>query len=1160
MKRRIIALSVFLLLALNILAQGLSPKDSLSVRFFKSNFPAQSGSLDLLQIDTSFTYRNLTFYNFSTPKGFVILRDLGSKYDVVGYDYNDNFSFEADTTGFLKVLANALVTANESAGYAPEKIHALKTGRYAIEPLIKTLWNQGWPYNYLCPVDPGVAEQNNRTLVGCVAVAMAQIIRYWDKWNDWSIYYSYTHATYGLLTCNAGNYNWGVMENSCYSINTEVAMLLSDCGILVNMGYSRTGSGAQSADAAKRFNEMYKTGYLNTTLQNEEEFFNNISNYQPIYATYPGHAFVCDGYDGNGFYHFNLGWGGSSNGYYSLSSVVGKALTSAIFNVYPVLANKPPRKLQKSAVEGGKVQISWTGPDQDRTGLTGYKIYLDDKYLTDSQDTTFTHDCVFGDHYVKVSAQFASGESRWIGPVSYYFEGNPITIPDATLKRALNTAIGISSSQVNTHVPTEGELCKITRLNVTNAASLSGLDHCPNLTQLYLYSTTTTKTLDMEQIMLCTDLAILTVEKYILQNPVALANLKKLNELRLVNNKLTDPEFLKSLTLITRLEIVDNSISDPAFLNSMPRVEWLTLKNCNISDFSVLENTYGFRTVDVSFNHLTSLDWINKNRSLQTLNAASNSITGTVALSDLSILLTIDLTNNTISNFQLTGSPTAESLYLGNNSLTDIQQLLSDNPDLGTLSVHHNKIAVLPDLAPKLTKLELNYNLIKDISSITRYTYLTYLNLSSNQIVDIQDLIENDYHTKLTYLNLQSNPIGKESFTEIIPVIKASGITSNLPSQYHPGSPCYLGPVNDKTLINKNVHFEWQADFNNEGYKYRVFLSRESEPYAEMAASDTNRFLDYQFTQTGKYSWYVISEKDSLALQSRINSFKIMQGFAIPFIDDFELYTANSALCAQSPYWRINDVAQDPNKDAFINTTRAFDGNQSLKISGTVDIIFPVSEYLQGSSSIEMKVMVEKSRKAYIQATLSNKTAINLYFYSEGVVDLYSDATFIKTLSYKSREWLTVSVNFTDPSAYKVMIDNVVAAEGTIVNTAPSGLNSIRLGTLDGPGYHASAPTVFYVDNFAVKSGMLLSDDSRILTPEFPGLITVQQGNIHITNIDTSIKQIRVFSIDGRLLYDQHFLYENPGDLFIRTAGKGNMLIIQLYDNQGRAFTCKVVQ
>ena len=89
---------------------------------------------------------------------------------------------------------------------------------------------------------------------------------------------------------------------------------------------------------------------------------------------------------------------------------------------------------------------------------------------------------------------------------------------------------------------------------------------------------------------------------------------------------------------------------------------------------------------------------------------------------------------------------------------------------------------------------------------------------------------------------------------------------------------------------------------------------------------------------------------------------------------------------------------------------------------------------------------------------------------------------------------------------------------------------------------------------------MLLSDDSRILTPEFPGLITVQQGNIHITNIDTSIKQIRVFSIDGRLLYDQHFLYENPGDLFIRTAGKGNMLIIQLYDNQGRAFTCKVVQ
>ena len=1094
MKRKILALSVFLLLALNMIGQSLSPKDSLPVRFFKANFPHQAGSLNLLHIDTSFTYRNLTFYNFSTPKGFVILRDLGTKQDIVGYAFDENFSFDADTTGFLKNLANALATANESAGYAPEKIHTLKTGRYAIEPLIKTLWNQGWPYNYLCPVDPGVAEQNNRTLVGCVAVAMAQIIRYWDKWNDWSIYYSYTHGTYGTLTCNSGNYNWGVMENSCYSVNTEVARLLSDCGILVNMDYSRTGSGAQSVDAAKRFNEMYKTGYLNTTITNEEEFFNNISNYLPIYATYPGHAFVCDGYDGSGFYHFNLGWGGSSNGYYSLSSVVGKALTSAIFNIYPDLASKPPRKLVKSVVDGGKIQISWTGPDQDRSGLAGYKIYLDDKYLTDSKDTVFIHDCVFGDHYVKVSAQFASGESRWIGPVSYYFDGNPITIPDATLKRALNTAIGISSSLVNSHVPTEGELSKITRLNVTNPASLTGLDHCPNLTQLYLYSTTSTKTLDMEQIRLCTDLAILTIEKYKLDNPVALANLKKLNELRLVNNQIASSEFLKSLNLVTRLEIIDNLIGDAGFLNSMPRVEWLTLRNCNISDFSVLENTYGFRTVDVSNNHITSLDWINKNTTVQTLNASSNNINGTVALSGLTILLSIDASNNLITGFQLTGSPAIESLYLGNNSITDIQQLLADNPDLGTLSVSHNKIAVLPDLAPRLTKLELQYNLIRDISSITRYSYLTYLNLSYNQIVDIQNLIENNYHAKLTYLNLLSNPIGKESFTDIIPVLKSSGLQSNLPAQYHPGSPCYLSPDGDKTLLNKNVHFEWQADFNNEGYKYRVFLSRESEAYQELAANIADRFLDYQLAETGKYSWYVLSEKDTLALQSRIHSFKIMKGFAIPFIDDFELYTANSPLCAQSPYWKINDAVQDPNKDAAINTTRAFEGTQSIKVSGTADIIFPVSEYLRGSCNIEMKLMVEKSRKAFIQASMSNKTAISLYFYSEGVVDVYADATFIRTLSYKTREWLTVTVSFTEPSAYKVTIDNVVAAEGTIVNTASSGLTAIRLGTLDGPGYHASVPAVFYVDNFAVKTGMLLSDENIALTNEFPCSISIQQG------------------------------------------------------------------
>jgi len=32
-----------------------------------------------------------------------------------------------------------------------------------------------------------------------------------------------------------------------------------------------------------------------------------------------GHAFICDGYQGTDYFHFNWGWSGSNDGYYRLS-------------------------------------------------------------------------------------------------------------------------------------------------------------------------------------------------------------------------------------------------------------------------------------------------------------------------------------------------------------------------------------------------------------------------------------------------------------------------------------------------------------------------------------------------------------------------------------------------------------------------------------------------------------------------------------------------------------------------------------------------------------------------------------------------------------------------------------------------------------------------
>ncbi len=126
------------------------------------------------------------------------------------------------------------------------------------------------------------------------------------------------------------------MEDQCLGINHEVARLLYHSGVLVDMGYGVSSSGAQSSKAASLFGRIYDGGYLNDDpYGSQEAFYTSLSQYKPIYSTYPGHAFVCDGFDGNSFYHFNLGWGGSANGYYSLSNVVSNTLVSAIFDRSP---------------------------------------------------------------------------------------------------------------------------------------------------------------------------------------------------------------------------------------------------------------------------------------------------------------------------------------------------------------------------------------------------------------------------------------------------------------------------------------------------------------------------------------------------------------------------------------------------------------------------------------------------------------------------------------------------------------------------------------------------------------------------------------------------------------------------------------------------------
>lgn len=116
----------------------------------------------------------------------------------------------------------------------------------AIEPLLSTQWDQSPFVNELCPYDAYAGE---RTVTGCVATAMAQIMKFWDYPSTGSGYHSYAHNTYGSLSASFGSttYDWASMPDVVNTTNQAVATLMYHCGISVEMSYgipSQGGSGA----------------------------------------------------------------------------------------------------------------------------------------------------------------------------------------------------------------------------------------------------------------------------------------------------------------------------------------------------------------------------------------------------------------------------------------------------------------------------------------------------------------------------------------------------------------------------------------------------------------------------------------------------------------------------------------------------------------------------------------------------------------------------------------------------------------------------------------------------------------------------------------------------------------------------------------------------
>lgn len=275
-------------------------------------------------------------------KGFVMVSGEDALPQIVAYA--DDVSFSGDEmhpglTDFLKAYV-ALVQDIRDGAEVHSTPRKTEEAVPVVEPLCKTAWNQSAPYNALCPKD------GSKTCpVGCVALAMAQIMKYYEwplKGTGKVMYTPQGLASAGLLSVDfsQSTYEWSRMLNTTAELNADpeaaaaVAKLCYDCGVSSRMMYAANGSGTYDDYAIQSMYENF--GYKASTIQivyrdcyaTQQEWddiwkteldagrpvlYSGVSNGKD------GHEFVIDGYDSNGFVHVNWGWGGTSNGYFDIA-------------------------------------------------------------------------------------------------------------------------------------------------------------------------------------------------------------------------------------------------------------------------------------------------------------------------------------------------------------------------------------------------------------------------------------------------------------------------------------------------------------------------------------------------------------------------------------------------------------------------------------------------------------------------------------------------------------------------------------------------------------------------------------------------------------------------------------------------------------------------
>ena len=350
MKRKI----VFVLLAVvTLLLADAGALSTTQARFVAEQF-VQSRTLKRApgsqsHVELSLAYEALSsggcadyfVFNCNSDEGFIVVSGDDAALPVLGYSDSGTFSYDSlpdNARWWLGEYQRELQYARSSS-CAPRRMTMLNS---RVLPLVKTVWDQGSPYNDMCPTFNG---GRSRAVSGCVATAVAQIMKVhnWPSVGEGSVTYdcnvngepattlsadfSQIHFQWNLMR---DNYNFGrSSEAQCHA----VAELMSAVGIATEMMYGAS-SGTHSIKAfdALRDHFRYDKG-MSFRLRDfmpldewEQLLRDELDAGRPVYyagqsGMSGGHAFVFDGYNVDGYFHVNWGWGGRDDGYFACSAL-----------------------------------------------------------------------------------------------------------------------------------------------------------------------------------------------------------------------------------------------------------------------------------------------------------------------------------------------------------------------------------------------------------------------------------------------------------------------------------------------------------------------------------------------------------------------------------------------------------------------------------------------------------------------------------------------------------------------------------------------------------------------------------------------------------------------------------------------------------------------